>query len=56
MWVVSSKEANGLDIPYVGYLELDIQVLGKKIPGFGALFVKDTACTLQQCNVQAYWG
>ena len=28
MWVVSSKAANGLDIPYVGYLEVDIQVLG----------------------------
>lgn len=29
--------ANGLDIPYVGYLELDRQVLGWQIPNSGML-------------------
>lgn len=41
------KAANGLDIPYVGYLELDIRVLGRTIPGRGVLVVKDTPCTTQ---------
>lgn len=35
------KAANGLDIPYIGYLELDIVVLGQCIPGRGILIVKD---------------
>lgn len=35
------KAANGLDIPYVGYLELDVGVLGQCIPRRGILIVKD---------------
>lgn len=35
------KAPNDLDIPYVGYLELDFQMLGKKVPGQGVLVVKD---------------
>lgn len=34
--------ANGLDIPYVGYFELDVEVLGKVIQKRGVLVVKDT--------------
>lgn len=33
--------ANGLDIPYIGYLELDVGVLGQCIQGRGILIVKD---------------
>lgn len=39
------KAANGLDIPYVCYLKLDIRVLGRIIPGRGVLLVKDSSCT-----------
>lgn len=35
------RAANGLDIPYVGYLELDFVVLGKQICNKGVLIVKD---------------
>lgn len=35
------KAANGLDIPYSGYIELDIFVLGQRIPGRGILIVRD---------------
>lgn len=35
------KAANGLDIPYTGYIELDVMVLGQCIPGRGILIVRD---------------
>lgn len=35
------RAANGQEIPYIGYLELDIQVLGKKIPKRGVLVIRD---------------
>lgn len=35
------KAANGLAIPYVGYLELDVQLCGKIIPQCGVLVVRD---------------
>lgn len=35
--------ANGLEIPYVGYLELDIEALGVMIPQRGILVVKSPA-------------
>lgn len=35
------KAANGLDIPYRGYLELDVEVLGKVLPSIGILVVQD---------------
>lgn len=35
------RAANGLEIPYVGYVELDVEVLGKVIPQRGVLVVKD---------------
>lgn len=34
------KAANGLDIPYLGYVELDVQVLGKVISKRGILVVQ----------------
>ena len=35
------KAANGLEIPYIGYIELDVEVLGKVVPQRGVLIVKD---------------
>lgn len=35
------KAANGLSIPYVGYLELDIVLCGKSMPRCGVLVVQD---------------
>lgn len=35
------KAANGLEIPYVGYVELDVEVFGKIMPQKGVLVVKD---------------
>lgn len=35
------RAANGLDIPYTGYAELTVEVLGKVIPRRGWLVVKD---------------
>ncbi len=34
--------ANGLDIPYLGYMELDVEVMGMTLPECGFLIVKDT--------------
>lgn len=38
--------ANGLAIPYVGYLELDVELCGKVVPRCGILVVKDTSGAL----------
>ncbi|KAL7831377.1 hypothetical protein SRHO_G00308800 [Serrasalmus rhombeus] len=35
------RAANGLDIPYIGYLELDVELCGKLVPSCGVLVVKD---------------
>ncbi len=35
------KAANGLDIPYKGYLELDVEVLGRTLSRMGILVVRD---------------
>lgn len=35
------KAANGLDIPYRGYLELDVEILVKVFPSMGILVVQD---------------
>uniref|UniRef100_A0A3B3H3G3 Gypsy retrotransposon integrase-like protein 1 n=1 Tax=Oryzias latipes TaxID=8090 RepID=A0A3B3H3G3_ORYLA len=35
------KAANGLAIPYIGYLELSVELCGKVIPGCGVLVIKD---------------
>lgn len=50
------KAANGLDIPYVGHLELDVQVLGRNIPGHGVLVVKDPLGVSQQEAVPGLLG
>lgn len=38
--------ANGLELPYLGYLELDIEVLEKTVPKWGILIVKDPVSTV----------
>lgn len=35
------RAANGLEIPYIGYLELDIELCGRKISDCGVLVVRD---------------
>uniref|UniRef100_A0A665U756 Gypsy retrotransposon integrase-like protein 1 n=1 Tax=Echeneis naucrates TaxID=173247 RepID=A0A665U756_ECHNA len=35
------RAANGLAIPYIGYLELEMQLCGKVMPGCGVLVVRD---------------
>ena len=39
--------ANGLEIPYLGYLELDVQVEGVTVPSCRVLVLKDTATTVE---------
>lgn len=36
------KAANGLEIPYLGYAEFDVEVFGKVIPRRGVLVVRET--------------
>lgn len=38
--------ANGLPIPYVGYMELDVELCGKSLAKCGVLIVKDPPTTL----------
>lgn len=54
------RAANGLDIPYRGYLELDIEVLGKVLPSMGILVVHDppdsgSRLKKKHCS-RAYWN
>ena len=37
----SLKAANGISIPYVGYIEVDVDVMGKTLSNIGVLIVKD---------------
>lgn len=37
------RAGNGLELPYLGYLELDVTILGKCMPRRGVLVVKDPA-------------
>lgn len=37
------KAANGLKIPYLGYIELDITILGNCLPARGVLIVEDSS-------------
>ena len=39
--------ANSLEIPYLGYLELDVQVEGVIVPDCRVLVLKDTTATVQ---------
>ena len=48
--------ANGLDIPYIGYFELDVEVLNKLIPGRGVMVVKDPPSPLFYAKDLRYPG
>lgn len=48
--------ANGLEIPYVGYVELDMEVLGKVIPRRGVLVVKDPPGQISPSEVPGVLG
>lgn len=50
------KAANGLDIPYLGYAEVDVEVLGKVIPNKGILVVKDTPDLQTKTNIPGVLG
>lgn len=53
------KAANGLDIPYLGYLETTIGILGKTLPKMGILVVKnsvDPAIQLKREQVPGLLG
>ena len=43
--MLTLRAANGLEIPYLGYLELTIEVDGVKVPSCGVLVLKDTPAT-----------
>lgn len=45
--------ANGLEIPYVGYVELEVEAMGLTIPERGFLIVRDSA---QSCSVPCLLG
>jgi hypothetical protein len=44
---IKLKAANGICIPYVGYIEVDMNVMGQNFPDRGVLIVKDSvdSCT-----------
>ena len=46
--LLALRAANGLEIPYVCYLELDAEVDGVKVPDCGVLVLKDTPATVEQ--------
>ena len=46
--MLTLRAANGLEIPYLGYLELDVEVDGVKVPRCGVLVLKDTPATAKQ--------
>lgn len=50
------KAANGLDIPYLGYAEVNVEVLGKAIPNKGILVVKDTPSLQSKTNTPGVLG
>ena len=54
--LLNLRGANGLEIPYLGYLELDIAVGGVTIPSCGVLVLKDTAAIVQLTEEEATWS
>ena len=46
--MLTLRAANGLEIRYLGYLELDVEVDGVNVPGCGVLVLKDTPATAKK--------
>ena len=49
--LMTLRAANGLEIPYMGYIELDVEVDGVRIPGCGILVLKDTPAAVSNRRV-----
>ncbi len=43
--------ADGLEIPYQGYVELEVETMGLKIPNCGFLVLKDDGSATEQCII-----
>ena len=46
--MLTLRSPNGLEIPYLGYLELTVKVDGEKVPSCGVLVLKNTPATTKQ--------
>ena len=46
--MLTLRSPNGLEIPYLGYLELTVEVDGEKVPSCGVLVLKNTPATTKQ--------
>ena len=46
MSMLNIRGANGLEIPYVGYLKLEVTIVGVTVPEQGALVLKETPATV----------
>ena len=46
--MLTLRSPNGLEIPYLGYLELTVEVDGVKVPSCGVLVLKNTPATTKQ--------
>ena len=44
------RTANSLEIPYLGYIEIEMKVLGKTLPHIGVLVVRDPLHPVSQAN------
>lgn len=49
------RAANGLEIPYIGCMELDCQVLGEQITKRGVLVIRDTPDASPSPEVWRSW-
>ncbi|KAK0138619.1 hypothetical protein N1851_024847 [Merluccius polli] len=50
------KAANGLEIPYLGYLELDVHLLGRTLPRMGILVTKNPVDSTAQSQKKSVPG
>ena len=46
--MLTLRSPNGLEIPYLGYLELTVEVDGVKVPSCGVLVLRNTPATTKQ--------
>ena len=46
--MLTLRSPNGLEIPYLGYLELTVEIDGVKVPSCGVLVLRNTPATTKQ--------
>ena len=46
--MLTLRSPNGLEIPYLGYLELTVEFDGVKVPSCGVLVLRNTPATTKQ--------